>query len=161
MENPAELAIRRYEESDREAVWELHNLALHGIGAHPGNGEWDDDLRDVRGAYLEAGGEFLVGLVEGQVVAMGALKRTSPERAEVTRMRIRPDAQRSGFGQRILTALEAAARRLGYATLHLGTTTRQIPARKLYEKNGYREVDRGEELGFDLIYYEKAFGQSE
>jgi hypothetical protein len=36
--------IRRYRSSDRRAVWELHNVALRQIRAHPGNGQWDRDL---------------------------------------------------------------------------------------------------------------------
>ena len=67
------LRIRRYDPADREAIWELHNLALNLIGAHGGNGEWDADLHSIGEQYLDAGGEFIVGLVDERIVAMGAL----------------------------------------------------------------------------------------
>ena len=75
------LHIRRYREADHDAVWALHNLALHQVGAHAGNGPWDDDLHHVPAEYLDSGGEFLVGVVDARIVAMGALKRLGPDRA--------------------------------------------------------------------------------
>jgi N-acetylglutamate synthase-like GNAT family acetyltransferase len=59
--------------------------------------------------YLKNQGEFLVGVCEGRIVAMGALRRTTNERAEIKRMRVHPDFQRCGFGQMILEALETDA----------------------------------------------------
>lgn len=31
------LSVRRYEPGDRQAVWDLHNLALHDAQVHGGN----------------------------------------------------------------------------------------------------------------------------
>jgi len=150
------LRIRRYQPADRDAVWALHEEALSAVGAHAGQGPWDDDLHDIEAVYLGTGGEFLVGVVAGRIVAMGALKRTTPERAEIKRMRVRPVLQGRGFGQALLSALERRARDLGYRTLHLDTTTRQEAARYLYAKNGYREVRRSAWQGLHMIFYEKA-----
>ena len=149
------LAIRRYADADHSVVFELHNLALHLVGAHVGNGEWDADLHAIPEVYLDAGGEFLVGEVGGRVVAMGALKRVDDDVAEVTRMRVHPDHHRRGFGQAILDHLEARARELGYSTLRLDTTTRQLPAQKLYEKNGFRKVAETTVAQFHVLQYEK------
>ncbi len=52
--------IRRYKNSDHDEVWSLHNLALKKVGAHPGNGPWDDDLHHISSVYINRGGEFLV-----------------------------------------------------------------------------------------------------
>src|SRR5256714_6464281 len=96
-----------------------------------------------------------VGECDGLFVAMGALKRTSPERAEIKRMRVHPDYQGRSYGQLILDELEARARALGYQTLHLDTSILQIPAQRLYEKNGFREVGRDIYQGLEVILYEK------
>ena len=125
------------------------------MGAHAGEGPWDDDLRRIEEVYLRAGGDFLVGVLEERLVAMGALERTSPVRARVTRMRVHPDRQRRGFGQAMLSALEKRAAELGCPQLRLDTTVRQVAAQRLYDKNGYREARRGEMLGFECIFYEK------
>ena len=147
--------IRRYESGNKRAVRRLHDDALNEVGAHLGTGPWDEDLDDIEGVYLGSGGEFLVGILEGDVVAMGAIKRDSPDVAEVRRMRVRPDLQGRGYGQAMLDALHCRAAGLGYSTLHLDTTVQQRVARRLYLKNGYREVGRGSIGPFDCIYYER------
>ena len=149
------LAIRRYEPSDHEAIWSLHKTALRAVNADAGDGPWDDDFHQIEDVYLRGGGEFLVGVLDGRVVAMGALRRSSEFRAEVKRMRVHPDYHRRGFGQAILTALEQRARELGYRTLRLDTTTVQEAAQRLYTKNGFVEVGRSQAHGFELIFYEK------
>jgi GNAT superfamily N-acetyltransferase len=149
------LHIRRYESGDKRAVRRLHDDALNEVGAHLGTGPWDEDLDDIEGVYLGSGGEFLVGILEGDVVAMGAIKRDSPDVAEVRRMRVRSDLQGRGYGQAMLDALHCRAAGLGYSTLHLDTTVQQRVARRLYLKNGYREVGRGSIGPFDCIYYER------
>jgi GNAT superfamily N-acetyltransferase len=149
------LHIRRYEPTDNEAVWRLHHVALHDAEAHAGSEEWDEDLHNIESVYLHNDGEFLVGTYRGEIVAMGALRKTTPERAEIKRMRVAPAFQRRGFGQAILAALEQRASELGYRELHLDTTIQQEAARGLYVKNGYRESRRARVGPFECIFYEK------
>ena len=98
----SKLEIRPYTPADSEAVIHLHNVALEAVGAHVGNGLWDSDLLNIEGVYLENNGAFLVGLLDGQIVAMGALRNISDEKGEIKRMRVLPQFQRQGFGQVIL-----------------------------------------------------------
>ena len=149
------LRIRRYEADDREPVWRLHDVAMRGAGIHLGEGHWYDDLHEIENVYLRKGGEFLVGTLGDEVVATGAVKKTTDDRAEIKYMRVDPEFQRRGFGQVILTALERRAAELGYETLHLDTAVRQKSARHLYERNGYREVRRGRKGAIDCVFYEK------
>ncbi len=151
----AGLRIRRFQGSDQDAVWALHQHALHHAGAHAGSGPWDDDLRTIHRVYLEQGGEFVVGLLDDELVAMGALRRTDPQRAEIKRMRVAPNVQRRGFGRRILEHLEARATELGYTRLHLDTTAQQLAAQALYHSHGYRETAREQRERFELIFFEK------
>ena len=147
--------IRRYRPSDKRAVRRLHDDALNEVGTHLGAGPWDEDLDDIEGVYLDSGGEFLVGILEGEVVAMGAIRRVSPDAAEVKRMRVRPGLQGRGYGQTLLDALHRRAANLDYTTLHLDTTVQQRAARHLYTKNGYREAGRGKVGPFDCVFYER------
>jgi ribosomal protein S18 acetylase RimI-like enzyme len=158
------LTIRRYTPADQPAVEFLHVFAIQQMGAYLGRGPWDDDIYAIEEHYLNNQGEFLIGEYDGLLVAMGALKRTSPERAEIKRMRVHPEYQGRGYGQLILDELEARARALGYQTLHLDTSILQLPAQKLYEKNGFREVgrdkyqqevDRDAYQQLEVILYEK------
>lgn len=151
----ADFRIRRFEAADASAVWALHNEALEETGAHGGNGPWDEDLRDPASAYLAPGGEFLVGLLGGEIVAMGALRLTSGDSGEIRRMRVAPRTQRRGLGTRLLRELERRAQARGISRLHLDTTSQQEAARRFYARHGYREAGRRTLGSFELILYEK------
>ena len=148
--------LRRYTPADQKALEHLHVHAIQQAGAYLGRGPWDDDVYAIEEMYLNNQGEFLIGEWNGTFVAMGALRRTSPERAEIKRMRVHPDYQGRGIGQIILSELEASARTLGYKTLHLDTSVVQLAAQRLYEKNGYHEVGRDIYGGLEVILYEKS-----
>ena len=151
--------LRQYRKEDHDEVWDLHNTALNEISAHAGNGPWDDDLHKIEEVYLRPGGEFLVGILNEEIVAMGALKRTDNNRFQIIRMRVKPGFQRQGYGRAILKELERKAKELGgYSILHLDTTVQQTAAQRLYEQHGYTEVRRGIIEGFDCIFYEKKIG---
>ena len=111
----------------------------------------DSDLDDVEGTYDTDGGAFLVGTLDGTVVAMGALRPADEWFAGqfdavrepagvVTRMRVAPSHQRQGYGQRLLTALQRRARAMGYRELLLDTDPRQDGTQRFYEANGFRRV---------------------
>ncbi len=155
MTDAASLVIRRCEDADHDAVWDLHNLALNDVRAHAGNGPWDDDLHHIRQEYLDAGGEFIVGLLDGRIVAMGALKRIDDRQGEVKRMRIHPDHQRRGFGRAILHRLMGRARQLGFRKLRLDTTAQQTAARALYQSEGFQQVGGTVFAGFDVLLMER------
>jgi len=152
----SKLEIRSYTPADLETVIHLHNVALEAAGAHVGNGAWDSDLLNIEGVYLANSGAFLVGLLDRQIVAMGALRKVSDEKGEIKRMRVLPQFQRRGFGQLMLDVLEKEAVKRGYKTLVLDTTVLQIAAQKMYLKNGYIEARRTKQgFPFETIFYEK------
>ncbi len=149
------MQLRRFEAGDARAVRELHDLALTEAGVHLGRGPWDEDLDSIPATYLDDG-EFLVGLCDGQLVAMGALRHVTEKVAELKRMRVHPAFQRRGFGRLILTHLEHRARELGYGELRLDTTIMQTAAQHLYASAGYREVGRGQLGGQEVVYFAKS-----
>lgn len=150
------LEIRHYQAGDYDEVWDLHILGLQRVGAYLGEGPWDNDLHHIEDAYQQNRGEFLIGTIDGRIVAMGAFKRTSDERAEIKRMRVHPDFQGQGYGQIILDELERRAKTAGYTILHLDTSVVQIVAQKLYLKNGYRETGREIRGRLECILFEKS-----
>lgn len=154
------LTIRPYRPEDDAVIWDLHVQPMIQVGAYLGDGPWDDDLRDVQGAYFDRGGCFLVGECDERVVAMGALRRDTPARAEIKRMRTHPDYQGRGFGKRMLAALEAEAIRLGYDTLYLETSVLQHAAQHLYLSQGFVETHRGKVQHLDCIWFEKRSGSA-
>jgi GNAT superfamily N-acetyltransferase len=148
------MELRRYHATDAESVWQLHHAGLEQMGVDLGDGPWDDDLRDIEGSYRD--GTFLVGLFEGRVVALGGIRRTSETAGEVRRIRIDPEFQGRGLGERMMRSLERHARKAGLRRLMLDTTAKQEPARRLFEKCGFRECGTTEALdGSEMILYEK------
>jgi len=166
----ADLTLRRYEPSDCGAVLDLHERALRDAGAYaddlPDGAE--ADLDDVEAAYLERGGEFLVGERDGEIVAMGAFRPFEgseafdyPERdvptAEIKRMRVSPEYQRQGYGEHVLRALEERAHERGRQRLVLDTGIEMTAAQSFYESHGFEQVGREEfpEYGVAVLLYER------
>jgi len=150
------MQIRSYQQEDFEAVWQLHVLALQHAGAYKGSGPWDDDLYHIEERYQTNGGMFLVGVLDGKIVAMGAFRKTGEGRAEIKRMRVHPDVQGRGFGKMILLELERCARSMGYRMLHLHTSTVQVAAQHLYRGLKFRETgETSVSEHFTEIFFEK------
>jgi ribosomal protein S18 acetylase RimI-like enzyme len=149
------LTLRRYRPDDAPRVWQLHTIALAAIGALAPAGPHDADLQAIESVYLETGGEFLIGELDGEPVAMGAVRALGDGRGELKRMRVHPDHQGRGLGQAMLGALERRAGELGLRTLVLDTAVRQTAAIALYRKNGYTLVAEREGLGMASLVFEK------
>ena len=114
------------------------------------------DLDHIEERYIHRGGEFLVGFLDGKLIAMGALKKNDNKTCEVKRMRVHPDYQRRGYGQIMLAKLEKRAEELGYKNIQLDTTIKQRPAQAMYLKNGYAEIRRETEgWPLETIFYQK------
>lgn len=169
----ADVVLRRYEPSDRDAVRDLHERALRDAGAYaedlPAGAE--ADLDDVESAYLDACGEFLVGERDGEVIAMGAFRpfdgsdafdypESDVPTAEIKRMRVAPGHQRQGVGERVLGVLEERARDAGFERLVLDTGVEMEAAQSFYENRGFEQVGREEFPEYDVavLLYEKWFG---
>ncbi|MBP9762792.1 GNAT family N-acetyltransferase [Patescibacteria group bacterium] len=142
--------------ADREAVFDLHVTALKAVVSDVLSGEWDTDLFNIEETYLKEG-DFLVVTHEKRVIGMGALRRVDKACGEIKRMRVLPSYWGQGIGQTLLDRLTHRARELGFDKLVLDTTIQLVSARRLYEKNGFKETRRGILGGFETIYYEKLF----
>lgn len=170
---PEDLTVRRYRPGDHRRVLALHEAAMRDVGAYI-EGAPEPDLEDVEDSYLDAGGEFLVGTLDGRIVAMGAVRPPTwyitdlvdcgDGTAELKRMRVDPDHQRRGFGRAILDALSERARELGYVEFVLDTTPGQTGAQRFFETNGFRQIGRGEIEGPDgpieLVLYRKPLDEA-
>lgn len=153
-----ELTLRRYEPADAEQVWSLHERALRASELDfLDDAAVDDDITDIPAEYLDAGGEFLVGLIDGDVIVMGGFQPRDDGAAELRRMRVDTEHQRQGYASRLLEALEARARAQGFARLILETHVDLTAARQLYEGHGYDETGRKTRppMGDEFVIYSK------
>ena len=83
---------------------------------------------------------YLVLLVEGQVVACGALQTIDNTTAEIKRMYVRPSARGKGYARVVLAALEEWAVAGGHRAARLETGSYLPVARRLYRTAGYRPI---------------------
>jgi len=88
----------------------------------------------VRGRFAEGpiwvavDRDLIIGTVSGL---------PEPDRFYIRSMAVKPTAQGTGVGQKLLTTLEEFARDAGYSKLYLYTTFVLPGAKRLYEKNGF------------------------
>ncbi|GAA1547521.1 hypothetical protein GCM10009678_32630 [Actinomadura kijaniata] len=169
------LRLRRYRATDHATVLDLHREGLAQVGLRPGDGVYyDHDFFRMEEIYLRNDGEFLVGESDGEIVAMGGLRRAdlvpggssrafggyalgnpALDAAEMVRLRVRPDRQRRGYGAAVVRALEERAVELGYRLLKGDTTAYQQAALTLYRSFGWKETRREKIGGIENIYIEK------
>jgi ribosomal protein S18 acetylase RimI-like enzyme len=155
-----DVRFRSYEPRDSLAVKGLNVAALRSIYPPYRNGPWNSDLDEIEARYLN-GGDFIVGTLDSTVVAMGALRRVSDAVVEIKRVGVDPNYQGRGIGRALLAVMEARAAELGFDTIVLDTTEKQLVAQHLYEKHGHVENDRqpviySPEVTLETIFYTKA-----
>jgi len=125
-----------FDSPDVQALVEAQQEEMRGL--YGGEG----DIGPAReGRMFESpDGVFLVTRVDGGAVACGGVCRFDTVRAELKRMYVLPTARGTGLGRRMLEALEAEARRLGYTGIVLETGNRQPEALGLYTSAGYGPI---------------------
>ncbi len=107
---------------------------------------------------LHEGIEYVVGVLDGEPVACGALQPLEPGVGEVKRMYVRPPYRGRSLSRAILTAVEDLAVAKGIHTLRLETARFLAPALGLYTSSGYREIPAfGQYVGHAAsVCYEKS-----
>lgn len=150
--------IERVDPAGREARWCVAQYfaelaARFDGGFDPGKSLPNDDaeMRPPRGA-------FLLASVDGEPVACGAVKRIVPGVGYLKRMWVAESVRGLGFGRRMLGALEAQARDLGFTALRLETNRALTEAIRLYEASGYAEVPPFNDEPYAHHWFEKHLG---
>ncbi len=126
-----------YEPRFHAAILELHCSAIANMHLGMDTQSEERDLHEIERIYLDSGGEFLVGLQDGEVVAMGGFKPLSAERAELKRMRVAPHLQRRGIGSQLLVELETRAISRGFREVCLETAQSRPLTLAFYAKHAY------------------------
>ena len=112
----------------------------------------DFDLDDIDRHYLQSGGVFYVGLVDGKIIGTSAVRRIDDKKCEIKRIYVRKDFRSRGFGRELfLKALGFAGR--NYSTALLKTDAKLTDAIGMYLKNGFSVIK--EEDG--VVYFERSF----
>jgi GNAT superfamily N-acetyltransferase len=133
----------RYQIEYQEPMLALHRAALEGFALGMSQPEDEADLMAIEQVYLSRGGEFLIGLLGGRLVAMGGFQRLPDGSAELRRMRVERELQGRGYGTQLLRELERIAFQSGLRTVCLAVARRRPLTLEFYRKHGYQETGRG------------------
>lgn len=151
-----EFTVRRYETGDTESVKRLHDERSWNV-EYPESEQsnTDTDLDDIHAEYIDAGGEFVVGLEGDRLVATGGFVPVDDETVSLRRLRVDPAYQGQGYGRRILEALESRADEAGYDAVLIDEAGLNRDTRSFLEANGYEMTNRALHLGTELLSYRK------
>jgi putative acetyltransferase len=97
-------------------------------------------LGDPRGKILDRGGEVFFVLERGEVQGTCAVLRHSAEECEIAKMAVAAAARGRGFGDLLMEACIAFARRIGSQRVAIVSNTVLEPAIRLYRKHGFVQV---------------------
>lgn len=97
-------------------------------------------FRDPEGEIRRRGGEIFFVLVAGEALGTCAMVPHGRDAFELAKMGVAPAARGRGYGDLLIDAAIAFARRQGVARVELLTNSALTPALRLYEKHGFRRV---------------------
>ena len=144
------MKIRRLEVEDAAAA---RALILAGLIERfdPYLEGYDPDLNELGAHHIE----FLVGVLDDQIVATGGLKLEDDRTVRVRRLSVAPAARGQGLGALMLGALLREAETRGFARAVLETGADWRSAIKLYERAGFTRINSSVEVdtGFHFLEF--------
>ncbi|MEO6571260.1 MAG: GNAT family N-acetyltransferase [Ilumatobacteraceae bacterium] len=101
-------------------------------------------------------GAFVVARQGDSIVACGGVQRIADGVAEIKRMWVDPRRRGIGLGRRMLDRLEETAFELGHRVIRLDTNSVLTEAISLYERSGYRSIERYNDNPDAMRWFEKS-----
>jgi len=156
----ADLLVRaatvRFEETDPTDPRAVRAMAAYfaeigeRFGFDPGD-SWQHDAESMAAPE----GFFVVAISDGEPVACGGVQRLPDGAAEIKRMWVDDGWRGAGLGARLLRHLEDLARKRGHTLVRLDTNDTLVEAIAMYERAGYRSVERYNDNPWARCWFEK------
>jgi GNAT superfamily N-acetyltransferase len=100
----------------------------------------DAELEAIESIYGPPNARTMIALIDHDIVAAGAWRRTSDSVCELKRVFATERARGRGLGRRLTNALIASARECGFATMQLDTGRLHAEALAMYEAMGFKRI---------------------
>ena len=127
--------------------------AMFPSGFDPG-----DTLTADAATFDPPDGAFVIVRADGAVAGCGGALTLEPGVGEIKRMWIDPEWRGRGLAPRLLVDLEDRIRAMGHHTVRLDTNSTLHTAIAMYERAGYRVIDRYNDNPFAERWFEKRLG---
>jgi GNAT superfamily N-acetyltransferase len=102
---------------------------------------FEHELANLSAIYGPPRGRMLVAEAEGGIAAGSVgLRRLEELTCEMKRLYVRPDYRGAGLGRRMVLAIMAQGRALGYERMRLDTLPKMTEAQRLYQSLGFRTI---------------------
>lgn len=127
------IEVRPFQLIDADAVialWERCDLVR----------PWNDPKKDIRRKLKAQPDLFLVGILEGQIVAT-VMAGYEGHRGWINYLAVAPEHQRKGLGRSMMAAAERRLRELGCPKINLQIRTSNRGVITFYERLGYKVDD--------------------
>jgi len=146
---------------DIEIVQELWNEYWATLGLAPQFQSFADELRNLPGAYGEAGGRLMIAWAGEEAAGTIALRRLSQVSCEVKRLYVRPKFRGQGLGRALLNSLIASSCSIGYVTMYADSLPSMDGAQALYQSCGFTQVGPYSPAPTDgAVYFELLLSQT-
>ena len=134
----------------RDVVGRYFDEIARRFGFDP-SGETEKDTK----LLVPPAGVFVMAVSDGEPVACGGLQAIAPRTGELKRMWVHDDWRGAGLGSRLLRHLEDQARVLGHTVVRLDTNAALTEAIAMYQRSGYRAIDRYNDNPWATNFFEK------
>ena len=138
--------IRRIEEKDNHELAFVVRTTLAEFGANkPGTVFFDPTTDELYSLFQKAGSVYYVALKDDKLVGGGGIYPTDglpTDTCELVKMYLLPEARGIGLGKKLIEKCLGFAKEAGYKNVYLETMPELINALKVYEKMGFRYLDK-------------------
>jgi ribosomal protein S18 acetylase RimI-like enzyme len=102
---------------------------------------FDEELKGLPGSYAPPTGRLLLAYCDGQAAGCIALRKLEDQICEMKRLYVRPAYRGKGVGRKLVDAVIAEGRDIGYQRMRLDTIESSMrDAIALYRRRGFREI---------------------
>jgi ribosomal protein S18 acetylase RimI-like enzyme len=101
---------------------------------------FDKELANLPGDYVPPSGCLLLAKYNGKATGCIALRKLTDNISEMKRLYVEPEMRGLKIGRKLVEAVIAEARRIGYAHIRADTLPSMETARALYASLGFKEI---------------------
>lgn len=142
--------LRQYKQQDAEGVKDLILSVLTKEYPFDKQAYSDSDLNQIDMVYGGEKDSFFVMDADGKIVGTVGIKQETRDEALLRRLFVDSNHRKLGYGTKLLKKAIDFCKEKGYKRIYFRCTDRMINAMRLCLKEGFKEVDTIDVMGFKI-----------